>query len=117
MLTNMKKNLTIFSLLSLFLSTTISLAADLPPPTVIDESKLMQWMQSIGNYMFGAGMVLGIIVIVYSGIRWMVSAGDSKGAGEAQQILKSGIYGVAVILAVGLIIKTVESLVTGSFFK
>lgn len=91
-------------------------AANLPEGIIIDESKISGWLASIGNFLIEAGMVLGIIMIVYSGIRWMTAGSDPKGTGGAKEILKSSIIGVAVILGVGLIFKTINSIVTGSFF-
>ena len=70
-------------------------------------------MVSIGNFMFIAGMILSVIIIVLSGIRWM-STSDPKGA---RQMLISGIIGSAVIMGVALIIRTVAALVSGQFFN
>ena len=90
--------------------------AALPPPQVIDQSTVEDWMVNIGNFLLTAGMILGVIVIVYSGIRWMMAGSDSKASGDAKNILMSGIWGVAIVLGVGLIIKTIAAIVTGSFF-
>lgn len=94
----------------------VSAFADLPEGKPIKLSTINGWLIDIGNFLIKGGMILAVIVIVYSGIKWMTAGGDSKGSGEALQTLKSGIYGTAVILGVGLIIKTVMSLITGSFF-
>ncbi len=90
--------------------------ADLPAGNPITLGTINGWLISIGNFLIEGGMVLGVIVIVYSGVRWMMAGGDTKGSGDAKEILKSGIIGIAVILGVGLIIKTVMSLIGGSFF-
>lgn len=50
-----------------------SVSADLPPPRVIDLDTICcdgeSWMVAIGNFLLAAGMVLAVIVIVFSGIR------------------------------------------------
>ena len=100
----------------LFMGREVS-AANLPRPTTIGPDTLSYGLSSIGTFLIEAGMALGIIMIVYSGIRWMISGGDSKGTGDAKGILRSSIIGIAVILGVGLIIKTAISLITGCFFN
>lgn len=106
----------IITLSVLFLIFGYSASAGLPPPTIIDSTKIEEWLVDIGNFLLGAGVILAVIVIVYSGIRWMMAGGDPKGAGEAKNILTAGIWGVAIILGVGLIITTVATVVTGDFF-
>ncbi len=87
--------------------------AALPSPQIIRLDTIWGWLITIGNYLITGGVILAVIVIVISGIRWM-TAGDPK---KAKDMLVSGIIGTAIILGVGLIIKTVASLVTGSFFN
>ena len=110
-----KKIKIVVPLVSIMTSLT-AYAADLPPPTIIDENTITRWIINIGNFMIQAGMVLGVIMVVYGGIRWMMGGVDSKGVGEAKELLKSSVIGIAIILGVGLIIKTIASLITGSFF-
>lgn len=85
----------------------------LPPPTIVDLDKITDWLVTIGNFLITGGIILSVIVIVLSGIRWMTS-GDPK---KARDMLMSGIIGTAIILGVGLIIKTAASLVGGEFFN
>ena len=90
-----------------------NILAQLPSPMIIDKWRIWDWLIEISNFIMGASIVLAVIVIVLSGVRWM-TAGDPK---AARQMLVSGIIGTVIILGVGLIIKTVASLVTGSFFN
>jgi len=92
----------------------LPVSAALPPPTIIGFDTIEQLLARISNFLFTIGMIGGVIVIVLSGIKWMMASGDPK---EARQMLISGIIGVAVIMAVGLILKTVSALVTGDFFN
>ena len=110
------KKIRIVAPLVLAMTSLTAYAADLPLPIVIDQDTITRWVISIGNFMIEAGVILGVMVIVYSGVRWMMAGADTKASGDAQAILKSGIIGVAVILGVGLIIKTISSLILGSFF-
>ena len=109
-----KKLLNIFAF---FLLPATTLAANLPPGIIIDKYKINDWMVELGNFMIGAGVTLAVIMIVYSGIKYMTAGGDSKGTTGALETLKSSIIGIAIILGVGLIIKTITSVVTDNFFR
>lgn len=108
-------------LLTAFLIFPLMASADLPPPRIIDLNTICcdadSWMVDIGNFLLAAGMVLAVMVIVLSGIKWVTAGADPKAAGEARSILMSGIWGVGIILGVGLIIKTIASIVSGDFFN
>jgi|SRR3989344_2815704 len=106
-----KLKITLVSLILFFAGRKAS--AQLPPPTIIDLDRIRGWLVTISNWLLGVGVILAIIVVVWSGIRWM-TASDPK---SARQMLTSGVIGVAIILGVGLIIKTVASLVMGDFFN
>lgn len=103
------------------METNITKLAQLPPPQIIDLDTVCcgtgSWIVVIGNFMMTAGVILAVIVIVYSGIKWMTAGGEAKAVEGARNTLISGIWGVAIVLGVGLIIKTVASIVTGSFFN
>ena len=91
-------------------------AQDLPSPTIIDKSTITGWITSIADFFIFAGIMLAIIVIVWSGIRWMMAGGNDTEVTKAKATLKAGIIGAVVVLGVGLIIDTIVSLVDQSFF-
>ena len=99
-----------------FLLTSDALAANLPAPVILDRSSTTRLLNKISDFLVTAGMILAAIVIVISGIRWMFAGGGAKATDGAQNMLKSAIYGAAVILGAGLIIKTVAAIVNRSFF-
>jgi len=68
------------------------------------------------NFLIAAGIILGIITIVVSGIMYFMAGSDTK-AEKAKGWFRNGIIGAFVILAVGVIILTIYNIVvTGSFF-
>lgn len=103
-------------LASFFLSISYVLAANLPVPVIINRGFTAGLLNKISEFLITAGMILAAIVIVISGIRWMLAGGGTKSTDGAQNMLKSAIYGAAVILGAGLIIKTVSLIVNQSFF-
>ena len=111
------KNIRIITVVFMVFSAFQALAADLPEGIIVDKYKINDWLVEFANFLIGAGLVLGVIMIVYSGIRLMMPGNDAKGPGQARDILKSSILGIAVILGVGLIIKTITSIINDSFFR
>lgn len=101
---------------SLSLLTPYAIAANLPTPVIINKSFTAGLLNKISEFLITAGMILAAIVIVISGIRWMLAGSGAKATDGAQNMLKSSIYGAAVILGAGLIIKTVSLIVNRSFF-
>ena len=71
---------------------------------------------TVGNFLIGISIVLAVIFIVWGGITWMTAGSSEDAAGKARDRIKNGIIGAAVVLGVGLIIKTIESLVSQTFF-
>lgn len=70
----------------------------------------------IANFLIAAGIILGIITIVVSGIMffWAKSDTDAK---NAKAWFKNGVIGAFIILAVGVIILTIYNIVvTRTFF-
>jgi len=77
-------------------------------------SEIQDRIQTIAQFLIVVSMVIAVIMIVYGGIRWMLAPDDSK---AAKAIIRNGIIGAAIVLAVGVILQTVAGFVTRSFFS
>jgi len=84
--------------------------------TPVTLNEIQDRITQIAQFLIVISLVVAVIFIVWGGIRWMMSRGDGKKADEAKAQILHGIYGAAVILAVGVILQTVAGLVTRSFF-
>jgi len=63
---------------------------------------------SVGmNLLFIGGVLIAVMMIVYSGIQWTLSAGDKERIQQARERLIYTIVGVIVIVAAFLIVKTI----------
>lgn len=94
----------------------VSARADLPagnPVTIDDVSGLIGL---VANFLIITSMVLAVIFIVLSGIMIMLAQSNPTAFTKGLTRLKHAIYGVAVVLATGVIINTVAALVDRSFF-
>lgn len=100
----------------------VSLAAldPFPSPTgsgtawTID--RIEDLIERIGNFMIFVGIIIAVVFIIYGGIRYMTAGGDAKRAEEARGAIFNGIIGAAVVLGVGVILRTAAALITGTFF-
>lgn len=78
--------------------------------------RIENFIERIGNFMVTIGIIIAVIFIIYGGIKYMVARGDPKAAEEARTAILNGVIGAAVVLGVGIVIRTAAGLITGSFF-
>ncbi|MFH1230122.1 MAG: hypothetical protein V1709_01355 [Planctomycetota bacterium] len=76
-------------------------------------SEIQARIQTVAQFLIVVSMVIAVIMIVYGGIRWMMSPTD---AADAKKIITNGLIGAAIVLAVGVLLQTVAGLVTRTFF-
>lgn len=81
--------------------------------TAVNLTEIQNRITQVAQFLIVVSMVIAVIMIVYGGIRWMMSPGD---AAEAKTIIKNGLIGAAIVLAVGVLLQTVAGLVTRTFF-
>ena len=88
------------------------------PPSMsaltLDRSE--ELLRIIGNYIMTFAIIFAVIMITWGGISYMLSQSDQTKIKAAQDRTKNAIIGTAIFLAVGLIIKTIASVITGQFF-
>ena len=84
--------------------------------TPVTLSEIQDRTTQIAQFLIVVSLVVAVIFIIWGGIRWMTARCDQKKADDAKAQIKHGIYGAAVILAVGVILQTLAGLVTRSFF-
>lgn len=87
----------------------------LPPGSPVTYASLSAGLDLTAKFLYTAGTTVGVITIVVSGIMffWAKSEPDAK---NAKGWFKNGITGAFVILATGVIIKTIDIIVRGRFF-
>lgn len=117
MIKNLKKYaLAVPAVLVMVLMATSALAANLPAGNAITLDDISGIAEVISRFMIVMSMVLAVIFIVLSGIMTMMAQADPGKFTSGLLRLKHAIYGVAVVLAAGVIINTVASIVDRSFF-
>ena len=100
-----------------FFAGTVNLAfAELPSGDPISLVEVEGIIERIAQFLIVVGVIIAVIFIILSGVKYMVAGSDEAGAKKAREMLKSGIIGAAIVLGVGVIIQTVASIVTRNFF-
>ena len=73
-------------------------------------------INGIARFLIVISVIVAVIFIVYGGIRWIVARGDPTGVKAGQDTIKNGIYGALVILGVGVILQTLQGVISRTFF-
>jgi hypothetical protein len=79
-------------------------------------AEIQDRITQIAQFLIVISLVIAVIYIVWGGIRWMMSKEDPGKSKAAKEQIKNGIFGAAIILAVGVILQTLAGLVTRTFF-
>ena len=96
--------------------------AQLPTPTSpyagqpITLTDVQGIIETIARFMILISVVIAVIFIVWGGISYMSAGDDASAAGAAKSRIVNGIIGALVVLAVGLILQTLASLVNWTTF-
>lgn len=90
--------------------------SSLPSGTPITLDVLEYVILRISTFLITVSAVLALIFIVWSGVTYMYAGEDTAKVTSAQNRLKSGIIGAAIVFGVGVIIQTIVSVVTLDFF-
>lgn len=88
----------------------------LPAGTELSLVKIQQLIETLANWLVIIGVVIAVIFIIWGGLKYMYARGDETAATKAKQSIYHGIIGAAVVLGVGVILRTTAALVTRTFF-
>ncbi|MDP3731305.1 MAG: hypothetical protein Q8R34_02315 [bacterium] len=70
-------------------------------------------IDGIARFLIVVSVIVAVIFIVYGGIRWIAAPGDPA---AAKTIIKNGIIGAIIILGVGVILQTLQGVISRTFF-
>jgi hypothetical protein len=86
----------------------------LPSGTPITLGEIYDTMRFVATTIMLMSMVFAVIWFIWAGIKYM-TAGE-KGVEAAKKMFWNGVWGTAIILGVGVIIRTIAALVNRDFF-
>lgn len=84
---------------------------DISGPSTLPDVELTQILENIIVWILGFVGVLGILYLVYGGIRYVTSAGNDSDAEDAKNIITYAIIGLFVVASAYAIVKTVVGLI------
>ena len=96
--------------------------AQLPTPTSpyagapITLTDVQGVIETVARFLILVSVIIAVIFIVWGGISYMSAGDDASKAGAAKSRIVNGIIGALVVLAVGLILQTLASIVNWTAF-
>ena len=96
--------------------------AQLPTPTspyagtplTLDD--IQNLIETVARFLILISVIVAVIFIVWGGMMYMMAGDDAAKSGAAKSRIVNGIIGALVVLAVGLILQTLASLVDWTAF-
>ena len=73
-------------------------------------------INGIARFLIVISVIVAVIFIVYGGIRWVSARGDATAIKAGQETIKNGIFGALVILGVGVILQSLQGVISRTFF-
>ena len=67
-------------------------------------------VEQIRDFMMAVGIILIVIIFIWSGVTFLTSQGDPEKVSQAKQRLTWGIVGAAVVLGTFIILSTVRTI-------
>lgn len=61
---------------------------------------LATYINAVYKYSLGLGVLIAIIIIMYSGMRWMTAFGNAKAVSEARSMIGNAVSGLALLFGV-----------------
>jgi hypothetical protein len=96
--------------------------AQLPTPTSpyagqpITLADVQGLIETVARFLIIVSVIIAVIFIIWGGIRYMMAGDDASAASAAKSTIVNGIFGALVVMAVGLILQTLASLVNWTQF-
>lgn len=91
-------------------------SAQLPSGVPITITDVESLIEGIANFLISISMVFAVVFIVWAGISYMMAGDDPAKVKGARQKLLTAVIGSLIILGVGVILQTINSIVDRSFF-
>lgn len=83
-------------------------------PEEINISNLPSFLITL---LFIVGVIIAIVFLIYGGIKWILSGGDSKQVEGARNHIVAAIVGLIIVVAAFFILNFVFSIITGKPFS
>ncbi len=89
---------------------------ELPPGGPIDLDTIKVFVKETVRTLSYIASVAMVVFIILAGLKWLTAGANSTKQEEAKKMFRTAIIGSLIILGVGVIIWTIQAILTGSFF-
>ena len=89
---------------------------EIPPGDALSLGEISFRIIQVVDFIVITSGIVVTVFIIYAGIRWAIAGSDTTKVEGAKQSLYAGIIGAAIVLGVGVIVNTVEAIITRRFF-
>jgi hypothetical protein len=86
------------------------------PGPPLNLSRVEALIRRVGAFLMTIAIVIAVMTLVWAGIKYMLAGANENKVQDAKLSIKNGIIGAAVVLGVGLILQTLSSILTQTFF-
>lgn len=83
----------------------------IPAGQAVTLSSIQRLIEQVATFLITVALVIAVIYIIWSGIKYMMAGDDSSKATSAKEQLKSAVIGAFIVLAVGVILATIRYIV------
>ncbi len=87
-----------------------------PPPQAPQNVSVASIPQFMVTLLFIVGIIIAVVFLIYGGIKWILSGGDSKQVESARSHIVAAIVGLIIVVGAFIILNFVFTLLTGSGF-
>ncbi len=95
--------------------TNIELSA--PPQALPSNTNIGGIPQFIVTLLFVIAIIISVVFLIYGGIKWILSGGDSKQVEGARNHIVAAIVGLIIVVGAFVILNVVFTIVTGNSFN
>lgn len=96
--------------------------AQLPVPqpqvsgNALDLTEIENIIRKIAQFLIAIAIIVAVIAIIWGGIVYMTAGGSEERAKSGKSFMIKGIIGALIVMAIGVILQTLASIVARSFF-
>ena len=101
--------LMLFTVIPDALAVTGAIDASTDKPDIVPGGSLRSLVLTIVNYFLGFLGLLAVIMIIYGGVTYVVSAGNDEAIGNAKKIIMYALIGIIIILLSFVVVNTILS--------
>ncbi len=87
-----------------------------PPAQALGDIPLNNIPQFLITLLFIVGIIIAVVFLIYGGIKWILSGGDSKQVEGARSHIVAAIVGLIIVVGAFVILNIVFTILTGKPF-